>query len=361
MRRSTPCVSSAASKPPTKRGRAVGSRWLRTSLMALVAIVAATTGSIARPADPAEAGGPYRIRQYKLADICPNGLPWTSAAPLGFPARRPRDKHGVPMIIVNGKRYYRPGALAINGMKRLDTYAAKGDPRQLAQALKQARQLRKMTLMRRRAAWIPFQYDYPPAAQRAPWFNAMVQGLAISFYMRLYHVTGHRLHMRAANKVFRSFLRLGQGRKPWIAYADGSRNLWLEHYPLKRPDHVLNAHMHAIIGIYEYWQATRSPKARRVLNGAITTMRFNLHRYRRPGALSYYGLRIRSVHRKYHNVHVWQIRLLAKISGDPYFDRFYQELRSDSRPKGWVPGRPARQGPATAGPHCRPTTSSSQG
>ena len=43
-------------------------------------------------------------------------------------------------------------------------------------------------------------------------------------------------------------------RKPWVAHVDPRRYLWLEHYPRRKPDHVLNAHLHAIFGIYEYWQ-----------------------------------------------------------------------------------------------------------
>ena len=111
-------------------------------------------------------------------------------------------------------------------------------------------------------------------------------------------------------RSFASFKRLGMG-KPWVAYVDPRRYLWLEHYPGRRPGHVLNAHLHAIFGIYEYWQVTRSDAARRVLRGSITTMRDNAWRYRRRGKTSLYGLRIRSSIYKYHEIHIWQFRLLA--------------------------------------------------
>jgi hypothetical protein len=322
-------------------------RWfVRASALALVAVISG--GSLVSGDEP------YRIHRMRLADICTDGLPWTGHRPLTFPARWPRDEQGVPMVIVGGRRYYRPGALAINGMKRIDAYRDGGDARQLRQALKQAQRLRIMSLTRRRASWLPFWYDYAPAGQRAPWFNAMVQGLALSFYIRLHDVTGDPVHLRAAHRTFRSFLRLGQWTRPWVAYVDGRGSLWLEHYPLRRPDHILNAHLHAVFGIYEYWQLTRSTEARRVLKGAITTMKRYASLCRRPGGLSLYGLRSRTRHVKYHEIHIWQLRLLGRISSDEEFLRMASALARDSRPTGEVPGRPARQGPRIAGPQCRP-------
>jgi hypothetical protein len=320
----------------------------------LSALLLVVTAIAAIPPNDMDAARTYRVRPFKLRDICPAGLPWTNEERLSFPARKPRDEYGVPMIIVEGERYYRPGALAINGMKRLAAYRDTGDRRQVEQALAQAKRLRLMSQDRRSASWLPFLYDYLPAGQRAPWFNAMVQGLALSFFVRLYHVTGDEIHLKASDRIFRSFMRLGKSRPTWMAYVDAQRYLWLEHYPLRRPDHVLNAHMHAIFGLYEYWQATRSPEAQRVLKGAITTMRNNAARYRRPGGLSLYGLRLKTRHRKYHEVHVWQFNLLARISGDRYFQRFGARLARDAPPIGYVPGRPAQHGNRVVSPTCRP-------
>ena len=188
---------------------------LGTLVLALLLMVATlTTASDAADAAPGS-------RSTRFRDLCPDALPWTDQAPLRLPARRPRDASGVPMVIVDGERYYRPDALAINGMKRLDAFRDNGDVRQLQQALLQAERIRELSLARRGAAWVPFWFDYPPAGQRAPWFNAMAQGLVLSFYTRLWHVTGDPIHLAAARRVFRSFLREGTDRHPWVAYVDG--------------------------------------------------------------------------------------------------------------------------------------------
>jgi hypothetical protein len=307
------------------------------------------------PAPVAADAAGFRTSVYAWADICPDGLPWTGDDPLPLPAPGPRDAEGVPRYQVGDRLYYRPGALAINGMKRIDAYRDTGDVAQLEQALAQADRLRKHALTRRDAWWLPFWYDYLPAGQRAPWFNAMTQGLVLSFFVRLYRATGEELHLAAAERVFDSFLRLGQAAEPWVAYVDEQGFLWLEHYPVPRPDHVLNAHLHAIFGIYEYWQATRSTDARHLLNGAVTTMRRNVERYRRPGKVSLYGLRSRTPNPKYHEIHVWQLQLLAHITGDGYFDGMAARLREDRPPVGHVNGRPQRLDETIVGPQCRPS------
>ena len=320
----------------------------------LLLIVFLATG-VAVPRETLADDPAFRTRTYAWADVCPAGLPWTAEEPMRVPGPKPRDADDVPMYRVGDELYYRPGALAINGMKRVDAYLDTGDEEQLEQALKQADRLRRHAIQRRGAWWLPFWYDYLPAGQRAPWFNAMTQGMVLSFFTRLYHATGDEVHLEAAERVFTSFLRLGQSRTPWVAYVDGRGFLWLEHYPLPDPDHVLNAHLHALFGIYEYWQATRSPTARRVLNGAVTTMRKNLHRYRRPGGISVYGLRSRTQNPKYHEIHVWQLNLLARISGDDYFSTMASRLRGDRRPSGHVNGRPQRHDAMVVGPQCRPS------
>ena len=247
----------------------------------------------------------------------------------------------------DGELYYRPGGLAISGMKHIDSYRDTGDRAQLQQALLEASKLRSIKHITNDAWWLPFDFDYPPERLKSPWFNAMAQGLVLSFFVRLHRVTGDDIHLQAAEEIFDSFRRLGrkwaQRDRPWVAFVDDSGYLWLEHYPNAKPDHVLNAHLHALIGLYEYWQHTRSPQARQLLEGALTTMRDRAGRYRREGRVSIYGARSRSNILKYHRVHVWQLRLLGQMTGDPYFTELGDAFASDAYGPGYVPGRPAAQ------------------
>jgi len=135
-----------------------------------------------------------------------------------------------------------------------------------------------------------------------------------------------------------------------VSLTDRNGYLWLEHYPNGRRDHHLNAHLHAVFGLYEYWQVTRSPVARLLLEGAITTMRDRAGRFRRPGRPSFYSSRTKTVIASYHEIHVWQLRLLGEVTGDAYFTRLGDDLAVDHPPKAYVPGRPAVDGVRAAPP-----------
>ena len=65
------------------------------------------------------------------------------------------------------------------------------------------------------AWWLPFWFDYPPEGLRAPWFNAMSQGLALSFFVRLHRVTGDDVHLRDGRAALPELspARAPQGRR----------------------------------------------------------------------------------------------------------------------------------------------------
>lgn len=316
---------------------------LALMLVTLATLLAPAIGSAGEPEEPP----PFNHRTFDLVDLPFDRLPWTSDAPPRLDVPPPVDRKNIALFRwIDGALYYRPGSVAINGMKRIDAFRDTGDRRQLEQALVQADHLREMVIEEDDAWWLPFWFDYPPEGLTAPWFNAMSQGLALSFFVRLHRVTGDEAHLEAAERIFESFRRLGKhkkgGDRPWVAYTAAGGYLWLEHYPRERPDHVLNAHLHATIGLYEYWQHTRSPEARQLLEGALTTMRDRAGLYRREGKVSLYGLRTRTNHYKYHQIHIWQLRLLGRMTGDPFFSELADAMASDRGPKRDVAGKPAQ-------------------
>ena len=315
----------------------------------LLALTIAIVWSLVLPASVAayepEEPPPYIHRHFELVDLPFDRLPWTSDAPPRIEVPPPVDEQNIGLFRwIDDALYYRPGSVAINGMKRIDAFRDTGDRRQLDQALVQADHLREMAIEKDDAWWLPFWFDYPPEGLAAPWFNAMSQGLALSFFVRLHRVTGDDVHLEAAERIFESYRRLGRPKggdeRPWIAYVADGGYLWLEHYPSKRPDHVLNAHLHSLIGLYEYWQHTRSAEARQLLEGALTTMRDRAGLYRREGKVSIYGIHSRTNHYKYHQIHIWQLRLLGRMTGDDYFTELADTMAADRGPRRDVPGKP---------------------
>jgi hypothetical protein len=132
-----------------------------------------------------------------------------------------------------------------------------------------------------------------------------------------------------ATRLFASFKVIGPRSAPWVTEVDDGY-LWLEHYPGGYSIHVLNAHLHATFGLYDYWQETHTNKARAMLDAAITTMRDNARRFRRVGQTSLYSLGVPSSSMHYHHLHIQQLEQLARISGDSYFAKLAGRFRRDA-------------------------------
>jgi hypothetical protein len=320
----------------------------------VAALVLSSGILVAHPAPGVEAAG-FRATHVDLQEIDASELSFSGFHPMRLPPPQHVDEDGVIMRRWGDRWVYPTGGLSMTGMSRLVAWRVTGDRGQLDQALRQAAKLREIAIRSGGAWWLPHDFAYPAEGMRRPWFNAMTQGLALSFFIRLYQTTGDPLHLRAARAVFRSFEAIGRGHRRWVAYVDGDRYLWLEHYPSLQADHVLNAHLHAIFGLYEYWQETRSRSARHILEGAITTMRDRLGDFRRPGRVSLYCLHHREVILHYHVIHVWQIRLLGRITGDGWYLRMSTAFRRDhgfTTPgrgaPGWPPVPPSPAGMAPA-------------
>lgn len=179
--------------PQAGRGRGHGARAWWTLLLLAVLL------ALAIPSAPAGATGiPYRARHFELADVPYEALSCTGEPVPALLHPRPRDSQGVPLYRRHdGTLHYRPGEIAIKGMKRLDAYLDHGYRAQLDQALVQAEKLRELAIVERKAGWLPFAFDYLPEGRKVPCSNAMAQGLVLSFFVRLYRVTRDEIHRRA--------------------------------------------------------------------------------------------------------------------------------------------------------------------
>jgi hypothetical protein len=135
-------------------------------------------------------------------------------------------------------------------------------------------------------------------------------------------------YVDTAHAVFLGFRALGPDRRFWVDYVV-DRDLWLEEYPSSRPSHVLNGFNFALFGLYDYERLARDPAAHQLLEGALSTMRRRAGAFRVPGELSYYDLGHKTQWPHYHEIHIWQLRDLTAMSGDPYFANLATALAAD--------------------------------
>jgi hypothetical protein len=246
------------------------------------------------------------------------------------------DRAGVRYQLIDGRRYYSPTGLGLHGVRFLDSYVRTGNPAYLRRAVAHADRLLRMRHRAGRALFLPHQRDWRPERLEAPWYSAHSQGQVLSFFVRLYRVTGEVTYLRAARAVLMSFRQLGPRDAPWVAYTSGGF-LWFEEYPTRPPTHVLNGHIHALLGIWEFERLTRDPVARQMLEAGLTTVRHNARRHRVPGGLSYYDQVHFTRWRHYHRLHVRQLGILHRVSGDGFFRRLADAFAEDASPAG--PGR----------------------
>lgn len=270
---------------------------------------------------------PYRVHTFNLQSLTWDQL-WTNGGPIsGYAAGGHKDADGIPMRKwIDGKYYYTPVKIAIEGIVRLDSYVRTGnDPGYIPTLRKLDNKLRELAVVSGDAWFLPMPFDFNRGKLKAPWYNAMAQGYALSFFVRMYRVFGDPADLDAANAIFRSFQILGPISGPWVSQVVNG-DLWLEHYPNGKYLEVLNAHMHALFGLYDYWQQVGTPESRQILEGASTTMRRDLHLFRRIGKTSRYCLvnPVYSLH--YHWLHIRQVRELALVTADSFFDRFADRL-----------------------------------
>jgi D-glucuronyl C5-epimerase C-terminus len=273
---------------------------------------------------------PFRLNLYTIKTLPWAALPYNGQAILSLRKPADSDANGVPYKRVDGRAYYHPGNLGDQGCRYVDAYVRTGNGAYLDRAVVRARTLLRIAVRDNGALYFPYLWSYYGEGLRAPWYSAYSQGFALSLFVRLYRVSGDRAYLDAARATFISFRRLGTTRARWVAYAP-NRWLWLEEYPARRPTHVLNGYNFALFGIYDYERLTRDRAARQMLLGALTTMRGNAARYRVPGSISYYDLVHFTQSLHYHRVHIWQLRMLTKMSGSSWFGRLAALLAADAR------------------------------
>lgn len=203
----------------------------------------------------------------------------------------------------------------------------------LKRAEKYAKELLFLGLDTGNKIFFPYQFDFPIHGNkgeilRAPWFSAMAQGQALSGYVRLYKKTKKEQYLKICNKIFCSFLSYKNHNYPWILDISNGY-IWLEEYPCEYPCRVLNGFNYAIFGLYDYWLLTSDKNCRKMLFGALTTLKMKVSLFRNPHGVSFYCLKHRRKSVHYHKVHIDQLQKLYQITGDIYFkemaEKFYQD------------------------------------
>jgi hypothetical protein len=285
-------------------------------------------------AGPAVALGDFRYDDWALrADVPPDQRPYARTTPLPPQGTGLVDGGGVRKVEVDRRAYDHPAAQARYGLELLESYRLTHKPRYLALAQAQADRLVAQHVVESGAWFYPLPYDHRgpgDVVHRAPWYSALAQGQALSLLTRLGAETSDPRYLLAADLTFASFAVPPADGRPWVSRVSEDQ-LWLEQYPAGTSGaRTLSGHAYAAFGLWDYWAATGLPKAKTLLQGALTTAVDAARRVRVPGGTSRDGTVYPGGSATGHQVRIQQLLQLQALTGLPQLARLADTLYADA-------------------------------
>jgi hypothetical protein len=295
------------------------------------------------PMSAVSAGLPFsfRLGQHEIVAVDSFALPYvTDVAAPNVPGLD-REPVGVQMAVIGGRVVDHPVRQAQYALAQLNAFRVTGDPDRLQSARRQVDRLIDRGIHQGDAVFFPYPFAFdrhgdPGDRMSPPWYSAMAQGQALSAFVRLFEATGDPAYRVAADETFASFRNPGipgaAEDRIWTVFIDADGYYWPEEYPAAIPDRTFNGMVFASFGLYDYHRLTGSADAATLFKAVMTTVLHVLPAIRVEGGLSRYCLGHAVQSPSYHAVHIDQLRVLQRLTGDAAFARWADLLLADHDP-----------------------------
>ena len=246
------------------------------------------------------------------------------------------DPSGIPLLNYRGRigRQYNPIAIAQWGLGNYNSFSQSGDEKQQQKFLAASDWLRHHLKANAHGVWVwnhYFDWEYR-SRLKSPWYSGLAQGQGISLLVRAHRATGRAEYLQAARRAFESFCKSTDGGG--VTFRDPEGNIWFEEYMVSPPTHILNGFIWATWGVYDYFLATGDTRAKELFEQAVQTLRLNLSRY----DLGFWSLYEQSgtmlpmiASPFYHRLHIVQLRVMHRLTGDSVFARFADKWEAYGR------------------------------
>ena len=235
------------------------------------------------------------------------------------------DATGIPMLDYHGRigRQYNPIAIAQWGLANYNQHCESGEESRRVRALKAADWLCANLELNSRGVWVwnhHFDWEYRDTL-KAPWYSGLAQGQGISLLVRAHTLGTQDRYLQIADQASLSLaLPISSGG---VLCEDTEKNLWIEEYLVDPPTHILNGFIWALWGVFDYWLVRADHRVKQSFERGVKTLRENLRRFD-TGYWSLYeqsGTRLKMLASPfYHRLHCVQLRIMARLTGEPYFD-----------------------------------------
>ena len=160
----------------------------------------------------------------------------------------------------------------------------------------------------------PFDFDLPFYGPQAPWISAMAQGEAVSLLLRGAVIANRNEYESLSLRALIPFQFPVSDHGVIERLEDGSPVF--EEYPTHPPSHVLNGHIFALWGLYDYALYFNDKNIMALTQKGVNTLKDHWHRWD-TGYWTRYDLH--PTHRlaspMYHELHIRQFKVLADLFG----------------------------------------------
>ena len=246
------------------------------------------------------------------------------------------DSAGIPLLDYHGRTglQYNPIAIAQYGLGNYNFFRRTGDAAHRKKFFLVADWL--CSHLEKNPQGIPvwnhhFDWEYRDTL-RAPWYSALAQGQGISVLVRAHKESGDTRYMEVAKLARASFST--PVKEGGVTFTDENGDLWFEEYVVSPPTHILNGFIWAAWGVYDYFLATQDHSAQQLFVAAVETLLRNLDSY----DLGFWSLYEQSgtllpmvASSFYHQLHIVQLRVMHRLTGEQKFARVAARWESYGR------------------------------
>jgi hypothetical protein len=193
-----------------------------------------------------------------------------------------------------------------------------------AQALAKFRRLAEWFLLNHVNGRWEWSFDLPSRDLKAPWISGLTQSQAISVLLREYQLSNDPRYLDAATKA------LDWLRKPMEKGGLSKRmpkGVFYEEYPnIAKPSHVLNGHMWALFGIWDFYRVTGDKVAKKMFDDGVVALHSELPKYD-VDCWSVYSQDnlLDTVTGAYQQFIIEQLRVMHAITSDPLFNAYVEK------------------------------------
>ena len=169
-----------------------------------------------------------------------------------------------------------------------------------------------------------WNFDLPSRSLKAPWISALTQSQGISVLLREYQLSTDPRYLDAAKKALEWLKK--PTKKDGLSVKMG-KGVFYEEYPnIENPSHVLNGHIWALFGIWDFYRVTGEQFAKSMFDEGVLALRSELPKYD-VDCWSVYSQdnRVDFVTGAYQQFIIEQLRVIHAITSDPIFNVYAEK------------------------------------